>query len=89
MNETCTHCGEKFLATQSWANRTQGGLLVTPGFLEIRSQVRCPSCVEVFSATQHRYLGFISPLFLELGVVMSIALTLVYFLRMLVDATFV
>ncbi len=71
--ETCPKCGSHFPASKTWIKPPIFWIMTGWGFLN--TNVRCPSCDNVFPATNHRFLGFLSPTQLK-----ALYLTLLLFL---------
>jgi hypothetical protein len=59
--ETCPKCGAHFFANDAWANRGVLRSLLTPGWQELDTHVRCPGCGQVFPASAFRYFAILSP----------------------------
>lgn len=60
-DETCPKCGAHFPADRAWANRSIAMLAVAPGWQDLDTRVRCPTCSTVFPAREFRYFGVVPP----------------------------
>jgi hypothetical protein len=81
-DETCPKCGAHFPADRAWANRSIAMLAIAPGWQDLDTRVRCPTCSTVFPAREFRYFGFLPPTAMRtvvLGGVAAIAILAVAF----------
>jgi ribosomal protein S27AE len=57
--ETCPKCGSHFPANETWTNPPSFYNMIGWGFMNVN--VKCPSCKNVFPATEYRFFGLIQP----------------------------